>query len=530
MSTVHESLYPIVLVGMPGSGKSKIGRLLAKHLDCPHIDTDLLIVERQGHSISDIFAEQGEDVFRACERDAVREALEHRAVVSLGGGAVTSAEVRQMLEGHTVIFVDCDIDELVERVSRNTDRPLLRDDPRGMVSRLFSERRNYYEQVATLSVTSDASPVEGLVQRVLALLSQEQHIRVGGVRSYEVIVHPLDSVAQIRRALDSQTQRLLLIHSPHMREHSEFLARQLEASGYTCSLFAHPDGEDAKTVEVLALAWDAAAHAGLSRRDAIISVGGGATTDLAGFVAATWLRGVDVVHVPTTVLAMVDAAVGGKTGINTPAGKNLAGAFYPPKAVIADIALVESLPQAEVRAGLGEVAKCGFIVDQEILHLIETNDCQMLSASASPMMDLVVRAIKVKADIVSEDFTESGIREFLNYGHTLAHAIEKCENYAWRHGEAVAVGCVFAAELAYDRGLLSTEEVERHRMIFSRLGLPTSYSGASLAELTSAMYSDKKVRRGGLRFVLLDGIGNPVTVSVSEGELTDPARRIGIAV
>lgn len=521
---------PIVLVGMPGSGKTTVGRRLAARLGLPHVDTDHLIEEAAGRSVSEIFAQEGEEGFREREAQAVASAVTMRAVVSLGGGAVTTPAVRQTLAGHTVVFVDVEFDELLARVSRKNTRPLLREDPKGTLQRLDAERRPFFEQVQTHTVISDSGPVHGVVAQVLDELSGTVRVTVNGEAPYDVVLHATDIPAEIAMVLKADTQRLLMVHSAGVACYTRQIGQGLEALGYAISYMEHPDGEAAKTVEVLAHGWDYAAQAGISRRDAIIGVGGGATTDVAGFIASTWLRGVDIIQIPTTVLAMVDAAVGGKTGINTPAGKNLAGAFHPPVGVIEDIAVLTSLPEAERVAGLGEVIKCGLIRDPRILDLARNAPEALGDIYSEAFAQAIEHSVRVKAQVVGADLKESGLREILNYGHTLAHGIEKAEDYRWRHGEAVAVGCVFAAELAYDRGLLSAEEVTLHREVFHAVGLPTSYSGATLDTLTQIMFSDKKVRSGQLRFVLLDGIGNPITVPVSPEELAGPAQRVGIHV
>ena len=271
----------------------------------------------------------------------------------------------------------------------------------------------------------------------------------------------------------------------------------------------------AKTPQVLAECWNALATAGFTRNDLVVGIGGGTTTDLAGFVAASWLRGVRVVHVPTTLLAMVDAAVGGKTGINTGAGKNLVGAFHEPAGVLCDLSLLESLPREELVAGLGEVVKCGFIADPAILDLVERTDPAVLTHDSAELRELVERAVGVKVDVVVDDLKEQGGadghpgREVLNYGHTLAHAIERTSDYSVRHGEAVAIGCVFVAELAARAGSLDLALVERHRAALSRVGLPTTYDAASFDELHAAMKVDKKARGSQLRFVVLDDLASP---------------------
>jgi 3-dehydroquinate synthase len=248
-------------------------------------------------------------------------------------------------------------------------------------------------------------------------------------------------------------------------------------------------------------------------------VGGGATTDLAGFAAATWLRGVRVVHVPTTVLGMVDAAVGGKTGINTAEGKNLVGAFWPPAGVLCDLDALETLPRNDYVAGLAEVVKCGFIADPAILDLIEGDVDGAQRPGGAHTQELIERAIRVKAEVVSQDLRESGLREILNYGHTLGHAIERNERYQWRHGAAISVGMVFAAELARLAGRLDDAVVRRHREVLGALGLPMTYDAAAWPKLLETMRIDKKSRADVLRFIVLTGLAKPTVLAGPDMQL-----------
>jgi 3-dehydroquinate synthase len=283
----------------------------------------------------------------------------------------------------------------------------------------------------------------------------------------------------------------------------------LEQAGYVVHPLPVPRGEAAKEVGVLAGLWSRFAELGVTRSDAVVGVGGGATTDLAGFAAASWLRGVRAVTVPTTLLGMVDAAVGGKTGINIPEGKNLVGAFAPPAGVLCDLATLMTMPRADYVSGLAEVIKAGFIADPRILELVE-DDPEGAAGPAGPhTRELVERAVRVKADVVSADLREGGLREILNYGHTLAHAIEKAEDYRFRHGDAVAIGMVFAAELGRLTGRLDADVVARHRAVLTSVGLPTSYGAEAWPELRDAMRVDKKARGATLRFVVLDGLAEP---------------------
>jgi 3-dehydroquinate synthase len=328
-----------------------------------------------------------------------------------------------------------------------------------------------------------------------------RRVPVGGPKPYEVVIGP---GAQTELALVlADTPRVAVVHAPPLAAAAGAAVETLQTAGVAAEAVVVPDGEAAKTAEVAARAWEEVGRLGLTRSDAVVGVGGGAVTDLAGFLAATWVRGVRVVQVPTSLLGMVDAAVGGKTGLNTAAGKNLVGAFHPPAAVLADPDVLAGLPAAEFRSGLAEVVKCGFLADGRILELLEADPTGRRDTA-----ELIERAVRVKADAVGEDLFDTGRREFLNYGHTLGHAIERVENFGWRHGEAVAVGLVFAAELAGQAGLLDRDDVHRHRTLVADLGLPTGYAG-DWSALQAVMRVDKKARGASLRFVVLDGLGNP---------------------
>ena len=310
-------------------------------------------------------------------------------------------------------------------------------------------------------------------------------------------------------AATEDVRTVALIHAPTLAATAEAIQEALRDAGRDAHLLQVPDAEDAKTLDVLGFCWKVFGQIGLDRRDLVIGVGGGSVTDLAGFAAATWMRGVRLIQVPTTLLAMVDAAVGGKTGINTDAGKNMVGSFHEPSAVIADLATLESLPRNELVAGMAEVVKAGFIADPTILELVEADPDGAVDPATRTFAELVRRAVQVKATVVAADLKESNLREILNYGHTLGHAIEKRERYRWRHGAAVSVGLVFAAELARAAGRLDDDTADRHLTVLHRLGLPTTYDPTALPELVHIMGSDKKTRAGMLRFVILEGLAKP---------------------
>lgn len=338
-------------------------------------------------------------------------------------------------------------------------------------------------------------------------------LHVGGASPYDVVVGR-GLADRLPGMLGESVQRVALIYAEPLHELAQ-AALDVLVEHYDVLALAVPDGERAKSASVAHECWEALGDSGFTRSDAVVTFGGGATTDLGGFVAATWLRGVRVVHMPSTVLGMVDAAVGGKTGIDTGAGKNLVGAFHEPAGVLCDLALLDGLPAAEISAGLGEVVKCGFIADPAILDLVEGDPAAAQDPASPVLRELVERAIKVKIDVVVEDLKETGGadghpgREVLNYGHTLAHAIERATDYETRHGEAVALGCIYVAEVARREGLIDDALADRHAAAFGAVGLPTTWSGADFAELRATMAVDKKSRGSQLRLVVLHGLARP---------------------
>ena len=354
--------------------------------------------------------------------------------------------------------------------------------------------------------------------------TEPARIAVTAERPYQVLIG-YDLLAKVPAQLGSGVQRVALLHPPTMIKTAERLVHVLSSAGMETIRIDVPDAEAAKNVAVAERCWSILGNAGFTRSDAVVGLGGGATTDLAGFVAATWLRGVRVVMVPTTLLGMVDAAVGGKTAINTAEGKNLVGCFYEPAGVICDLAALGTLPSADLVAGLAEVIKCGFIADPAILTMIESDPAAAVRADSPKLRELVERAVSVKARVVTADLretTSSGSavgRELLNYGHTLGHAIERREHYGWRHGDAISVGMVFAAELARLAGRLDQPTAARHRHVLSSVGLPTSYAADAFHDLLHAMALDKKARGSTLRFVILNGLASAEILAAPSGDL-----------
>ncbi len=560
---IRTDILPIILVGLPGAGKTTVARQLAVALGVQVTDTDAEIRRRARATIPEIFAAEGEEGFRDRETRTLRHVLTSPAaaqgVVALGGGAVLREENRQMLTGRLVIHLAAEPATAAAHVGDGSGRPLmtpatassddedlLADPVLARMEQLHAARHHLYEEVATHTVRTDGLSPEQVTSAVLTLLRKVEpggsgkeaggghehthgvpapaavpdengqvRIRVGGSQPYNVVIgHDLAQyvVTGTSKAPGGGAGGVALVHADSVRQVAERYETVLQDAGLRTSRVEVPGGETAKNAQTLSTLWEALGQARIGRDGVVIGIGGGATTDLAGFAAASWLRGVPVVQVPTTLLAMVDAAVGGKTGIDTAAGKNLVGAFHTPASVLCDLGTLVSLPEAELRAGLGEVVKCGLIADPVILDLVAADPADLVDADSPVLAELVARSVAVKAAVVGQDLTEVGLREVLNYGHTYAHAIETVTGYRWRHGEAVAVGCVYAAQVAERLGLLDARTVALHREAFTAAGLAVSFpeGRGRWEEMETVMLRDKKVRSGRIRMVLLDGLARPV--------------------
>jgi 3-dehydroquinate synthase len=346
-------------------------------------------------------------------------------------------------------------------------------------------------------------------------------IPIDGDSPYDVVVG--HGLAEQVPALVPGASIVLVVTDAMVANRNSPIRAALHTAGHRVESVAIQDGELSKSLEMVASLWDALGDFRFTRSDAIVAVGGGATTDVVGFVAATWLRGIRVVHVPTTLLGMVDAAIGGKTGINTVAGKNLVGAFHPPAGVLVDLDGLATLPDEQWVNGMAEVVKAGFIADPTILDLIDLDPAAAATPRGPHTRELIERSILVKADVVSRDLRESGPREFLNYGHTLAHAIEQVEHYRVPHGHAVSIGLVFAAALGRHSGRLDGAIATRHTEVLSSLGLPTTYRADALPQLLDVMRIDKKSRGAIQRFVILEGLGMPAILEDPDPSLLEVA-------
>ncbi len=519
----------IVLVGFMGAGKTTVGRILAAKLGLPFRDTDAMVVAEAAMSISEIFEKKGEPGFRELEREAVYTALEAEdAVVALGGGALGDPGIVGRLQKAPVAHLDVGYGEAMRRIGGDEGRPMLERNPR----ELFRHREEMYRTVADFSIETNGRDPEDIAIELARRfgLRDDAFDRVQvslGERSYDVIIGT-DAVSHFAESLPEfpGAEKAFLITHPSLHEYAAPLLSQLGTAGLEPIVLFTPEGERSKSSEIALELYGKLADNEAHRRDVVVTFGGGAVTDVGGFVASTYARGMPLVHVPTTLLAQVDAAIGGKTGINLPTGKNLVGTIYQPAQVVADVSLLATCPPEEIRAGLAEVIKYGFIADPPLLDSVVADMEALLAADPGKLTSVVSRCAAIKAEIVSMDERETGLRAILNYGHTFGHAIERVREFsAIRHGEAVALGMMAAAYLAYELELIAADVVQRHRDVVTAAGLPVADT-FDLVELEEAWQLDKKFNKG-VRFVLLKGVGKPqVGIEASRSALVRVLERL----
>ena len=516
----------LTITGFMGTGKTTVGGILAERLGRRLVDMDERIEEDFGKTIAQIFADDGEALFRQAEARLCQTlARESDLVIATGGGTLVSEENRQALEsGGPVVCLTAGVDTVLQRVETFEDRPLLpgdREEKRRNIERLLLSRRDAYGQIP-LRVPTDGISPEVVAERVLDTLAgnneiaEMTRITVPTPEGHYHICIGEGILAQAGRLLSNRAvakgQAAIVTNADIAAHYADILSESLQKEGYTPVLCLVPEGEARKTLATVHSLYDQFVAAGLDRRSPIIGLGGGVVGDMAGFAAATYLRGAPFVQIPTSLLAMVDASVGGKTGVDLPQGKNLVGAFKQPVVVIIDTDVLAQLPAAEFRSGLAEIVKHGILGAPDLFR-------QMEEKGPANLTQMIADAVRVKVDVVIEDPFERGRRATLNLGHTFGHAIEQVSGYRLRHGEAVAVGTVAATRMAVALNRCDAETAGRIESCLDKLGLPTTVSGLDLDEVYAMMFQDKKRSGKMLRFIIPQTIGDVVIID-------DPGARL----
>ena len=525
--------YPnnIILIGLMGAGKTTVGRMLAKHYGMRFIDSDHEIERRTGVKIPLIFELEGEEGFRNRETAVLTQLCQmDNVVLATGGGAVLRAENRELLErSGTVVYLRAQVRDLYHRTRHDKNRPLLQTaDPQAKLRELFGQRDPIYRQLANIIMDTGDQNIHGLVRRLTQKLTDGQASNMQtltvdlGARSYPIHIGAgLLQQAQLILPHLAQKRVAIVTNTTVAPLYLDQLTATLTGQGVNVLPIILPDGEAYKNSETLNQIYSALLENRCERKTTLIALGGGVIGDLTGYAAATFLRGVPFIQIPTTLLAQVDSSVGGKTGINHPLGKNMIGAFYQPQVVLADTSTLDTLPARELAAGLAEVIKYGLIRDLPFFEWLEQNMDRLLARDKDALAYAIHRSCENKAEVVAADEREGGVRALLNLGHTFGHAIEAGMGYGnWLHGEAVAGGTVLAADLSHRMGWISEQELERTRRLFQRAGLPDYAPDLGVEAYLDFMGLDKKVEDGKIRFVLLKSIGAAlVTADVTADKL-----------
>ncbi len=532
----------IVLVGLSGVGKSSVGRALTEALGWPLIDTDDLVTEREGRTPAQLIVESGEDAFRQVEERVVVEAARQApAVIATGGGSILSARSRRALGEHGFLcYLDATPYEIARRLRQApqaSERPLLEGDIEARLAQLDAERRPFYNHADAWIPVQALSPKQTAVRVLEAWSARSADTmrdgrridRLGtdapargpaalvdtGEERYPIWVGAgeLQRLPDRLRMLDLGGRVFVVSDAEVIAAHGERVAQVLDGAGFAGASYLVPSGERSKQLSVAAelYRWLTEQHA--ERSDTVLALGGGVVGDLAGFVAATYLRGIPLVQVPTSVLAMTDASIGGKVAVDLPQGKNLVGAFHQPRGVIADVDTLSTLPRRALLEGYAEVIKHALILDPGLLLELESRTSELAGGTADPglIASIIGRSARLKALVVSTDPRESGLRAILNYGHTLGHGIEVAGGYErYLHGEAVAIGMVGAARIAERLGMLDAEHAHRQMELLHSFGLPIAADGIDPDAVLAAMRLDKKVKAGRQRLVLLEEPGRAV--------------------
>ena len=504
------SMPHIFLYGPSGAGKSTIGNILARNLKLPFVDSDQVIESKAGMPIPQIMEEQGEASLRDLETAALRKIIDNQeSIIALGGGALLRDENRALAEDRgRVILLSANLSTLFERLQGDSHkRPLLAGDLKSKLASYLEKRADHYASFP-LKVQVDGKTSEQLAHQIQVLVGR-YHLSAMG--EYDVVVGQVCDLANF------PMQNPVIVTDKNVaRFHGETVMSSLHRSGFSPKMIVVPAGEASKNLETIQKLWHGFLEHGLDRKSTVIALGGGVIGDMAGFAASTYMRGISWIAVPTTLLSMVDASLGGKTGFDLPEGKNLIGSFYPPKLVLADPQLLGTLPEAELISGMAEVVKHGIIADPELFDLCARG----LDCIKEELEQIVRRAMAVKIKIIEDDPYERGFRAALNLGHTVGHAVELVSKFELRHGEAIAIGMVSEARLAEQLNLASKGLSDRISHVLSALGLPVQIPPILPREqILRAMRVDKKKNAASIRFALPVEIGKVELVDVTDLEL-----------
>ncbi|WP_410505654.1 bifunctional shikimate kinase/3-dehydroquinate synthase AroKB [Janthinobacterium sp.] len=528
-----------------GAGKTTIGRILARKLGQRFVDSDHEIEARTGASIPWIFEIEGEASFRRREADVIRDlTMQQGIVMATGGGAILNADSRAYLkERGTVIYLRANVNSIMTRTGNDKSRPLLQTaDPRKRIEELAVQREPFYMEVADVVIDTGRPNVQSMVQTILMQLAslacenspncvtqaepsmnEQSNIFLSvdlDERSYPIVIGPdllADGELLLRHV--SGHKVAVVTNTTVAPLYLERLQRALAATGKEVISIVLPDGEEHKNWSSLMHIFDTLLANKCDRQTTLVALGGGVIGDLTGYAAASYMRGVGFVQIPTTLLAQVDSSVGGKTGINHPLGKNMIGAFYQPRVVIADTSTLDTLPARELSAGLAEVIKHGAVTDAAFFDWIEANIGKLMARDKGALAYAIARSCEIKADVVRQDEREGGLRAILNFGHTFGHAIEAGLGYGhWLHGEAVGCGMVMAADLSRRMGLIDEAAVARVRALVAAAGLPVTAPDLGTARWLELMEVDKKNEGGAIKFILLKPLGSP-SISTAPPEL-----------
>jgi shikimate kinase/3-dehydroquinate synthase len=515
-------LRPLIVNGFMGTGKSTVARTVADMCGRPHLDIDAEVERAEGQTVAQIFSSRGEREFRALERAALSRALaaNDRPVVSVGGGALLDRATRlDALDRAVVVTLDASVDEILRRTAGSA-RPLLDVPvPRLRVEELLAERRIAYAECHASVRTTARSP-DDVARDVVAVWGRDPIAVAAGDRSYSVEVGQRFAAERLPALLSGASLGLLITDRNVQAHHADGVENGMEQGGVKTATVVLDPGEEHKNTGSLERIWNAALAAGADRKSRFLALGGGVVTDVAGFAAATWMRGVSWIGIPTTLLAMVDASVGGKTAIDLKTAKNAVGAFWQPSSVLCDVDFLATEPARGYASALSEIIKTAIIGDPDLFSLVERQADAVRARDLGVTAEMVRRSVRVKARIVGLDEREDGLRACLNLGHTVGHALEAHAGYGrMRHGEAVSLGLVAALRIGERLGVTERPLVERCILLLRILGLPVDLSGHSLSKAVDLIGHDKKRAGSRVRFVAAKSVGRVELMDLGLDEL-----------